>query len=237
MPTWPIAHLATDPDDIVRIHHELLIPAFPSDAPADVEDLLDAITLGVMSIYAIHADDGTPLAFALGDHYPSARTVLLAYLAVRSDFRNQGLGSLVYRTALDGWAAAHGPCMILAEVENASCEPDPQGGDPVARLRFYDRHGARHLAGVPYFQPAMYGSDERPDLLLLACHVDAALHGPEGSGSVRSTDLVTFLKENIEVCEGAPVSDWQARALIRAAQTRQGRTLQPLLGGADTLAA
>lgn len=222
------AELVTDPTTIAAIHSELLARCFPSDTPIDLDSILNAVTAGDTSIVAILDDANHPLAFALGDHYPTARTVLLAYLAVHPDKRGQGLGTEVYQTALTTWRN-QSDCMILAEVEDpAVCDPDPTWGDPEARLRFYQRHGARHLAGIPYFQPAMNDNTDRAELLLLACHVAPALQGPEGTESVSSSDLARFLRLNIEVCEGPDGIDPRARSLLRTARSRHGRILRPL---------
>ena len=59
--------------------------------------------------------------------------MLLACLAVRSDYRGTGLGSILVRDVLAMWRESFRPQTILAEIEDPRYYKAGPHGDPVAR--------------------------------------------------------------------------------------------------------
>jgi GNAT superfamily N-acetyltransferase len=138
-----------------RLYHEVLVPAFPPEELEDIETVRanhhdpDARVRGVVALR-----DGSPVGAALGEYYERGGTALLAYLAVRDDLRGQGVGTALLGHALAAWRDSLAPTAIFAEVEDPRAHQAGPHGDPVARLRFYDRIGAK-LLPVPYTQPSV----------------------------------------------------------------------------------
>jgi len=178
-----------------RFYHTVLEPAFP---PEELEDIETVRALhhqppgAVPGLVALRA--GEPVGGALGEHYRDGNIVLLAYLAVRADCRGTGIGSALLERALPSWRRLLTPAAVVAEVE------DPRGrcagphGDPEARLRFYERAGAKVLP-LRYFQPSLAPGLPRARGMFLLC-LDPWRE------SVPRDALLAFLDEYMEAAEG-----------------------------------
>jgi GNAT superfamily N-acetyltransferase len=183
-----------------RFYNEVLRLSFRPEELVSVDDLLAACRAERSRVPGILAlVDGGPVGGILGEYYPDSGVLLIAYLAVRRGGRGGGVGATLLAEARRRWQASHRPTLVLAELEGLHSPSHPGYGDPAARLRFYDRCGAR-LLPVPYFQPALRpGLPRIPGMLLIGF----------GAGSDPAPDRVpaatvrAFLEEYFTDCEGA----------------------------------
>ncbi|WP_404386492.1 GNAT family N-acetyltransferase [Knoellia locipacati] len=177
-----------------RYYDELMQPAF---APAELMtwDELDEALASRGTEGLLLLDDGEPVAGLVTEDYLDASLLLLAYVVVSSGHRGQGLGSRLIRRAV-----GHEPRLVLAEIEDPRFhEAHEHGGDPSARVRFYDRLGS-HLLAIPYTQPSLRPGSPRVDDLLLITIPSAAPPAEVDGGLLRA-----FLDEYYGACEGEDV--------------------------------
>ena len=119
-----------------------------------IPDLLRRQTeLGHRTIL-IDAEDprGRVLGFALAFHYPDLNATLLDFLVVDPAVRQRGVGGALYE-ALHEYLERLGSSGLYLEVrpDAPALEPDPaRRRENRARLRFYERYGARVIAGTDY---------------------------------------------------------------------------------------
>lgn len=121
--------------------------------------------------------------------------LLVAYLVVAATARSGGIGARLLSRAAPRRAPAP---LVLAEIEDPRCFAPGDAGDPVARVRFYDRAGSR-LLPLPYVQPSLRPGSPRVDGLLL---IAIGAPGPDVDGSL----VAAFLDEYYGVCEGEQVT-------------------------------
>lgn len=210
----------TGADDIRAVHTELLQPAFPASELVTVEWLMRAVESGEASVLEV-ADASGPLATAVTERLGSSGSVLLSYFATRADMRGRGVGSRLFAQMLDAVRLQEEPALVLAEVERPDQHTgSAEYGDPVARLRFYGRHGARAL-DLPYFQPPIEQDAEAVHgMLLLVLWVDPVLvvdgsDGPSVSGS-------GLIAETVNAILGPPAADESVESsVLRAASTAE----------------
>jgi GNAT superfamily N-acetyltransferase len=189
------AKLADLPPDIVRdIYSRILKPAFRPEELMTFEELVSTYTGGGEDPSYVLLRTGAPVAVMLGEWYASHRVLLLAYLAVAEEIRGSGIGGQLMRSVLPHWYADTSGALVVAEVDDPrSWATDRRRGDPVARLRFYERHGAR-LLPLLYFQPSLRaGSPRVRGMFLLRL---------DHSARVPSDVLSEFLVEYFTICEG-----------------------------------
>jgi GNAT superfamily N-acetyltransferase len=181
------------------VYFDVLAPAFLPDELMPAESVRRGVESGSKLVAAILDEDGTPVAAAVGDWWPASRVLLLAYLAVRPGLRGGGHGGALLEHVRDRWLPRLGGRALFAEVEHpAAYSGSGPYGDPVARLRFYARHGGRAL-DFPYFQPVLNPGGQRVYGLILI--VLALADG----GDTAPTDLVRgFLTEYFTAAEGSP---------------------------------
>ncbi|WP_238146866.1 hypothetical protein [Ornithinimicrobium murale] len=118
---------------------------------------------------------------------------------------------------------------MVAEAERPDRHTgSPEFGDPNARLRFYERHGARAL-DLPYFQPPIGDGEPVHGMLLLALHVEGSLisTGSEGVDRLPGHGLVADAIDSI-LGEPAPEGDGPAAARLRGAAAAPAVGLVPL---------
>ena len=187
---------ATDDPELVRDAYDaVLAPSFsPDELPALPQMMEDFGS----STVVVATRGGTPIATAVTDHAEVGPIALLSYLAVRADERGTGIGS-VMMSALDRvWAGGHAH-VVLGEVHDPRCWPADGDEQPEARLRFYERHGARLLA-VPWVQPRLRPEGGRVEGMLLL--VLGPTGGPGGTPEdVPSTWLRQWIHGYFEVEE------------------------------------
>ncbi len=90
--------------------------------------------------------------------FPEASLGYLWYICVDPDTRGSGLGGRLYRESLEILnrdASDLGMSLkgMIFEVERLTTEAHPLYGDPLRRIRFYQRLGARLIEGYDYHQP------------------------------------------------------------------------------------
>lgn len=95
---------------------------------------------------------GHVAAFALAFHYADLEATLLDFLVVDPTVRQRGVGGALYE-ALRDYLARMGSRGLYFETrpDDPELEPDPAlRRENRARIRFYERYGARVLAGTGY---------------------------------------------------------------------------------------
>jgi hypothetical protein len=134
--------------------------------------------------------------------------MLLAYLAVRPGARSKGTGGPLLKETIALWRERFAPRLVVVEVEHPGVHTsDPERGDPVKRLRFYERAGAR-LLDLPYFQPRLFpGGNRVHGMLLLVLEVDPSLVSPDGARLVDSSSLRGLLDGYSREFRRPPVDD------------------------------
>jgi GNAT superfamily N-acetyltransferase len=219
--------LAAVDDERLRLFHTALLePAFPTAELMTFEELRDArqdpATRGVILL-----DGDEPVAGVVTEDHLDGRVLLLAYLVVAAAARSGGLGARLLDEVIG--SAAHAP-LVLAEIEDPRYFAASDAGDPVKRVRFYDRVGSR-LLPIPYVQPSLRPGSPRVDGLLL---IAIQAPGPDVDGRL----VGDFLDEYYGGCEGDEVvaKDPAYRALRSAALGGESGRL-PLLPLSDLDAA
>lgn len=184
-------------DDLFdRFYHEVLEQSFPSEELEDIQAVRDAYHRPegrVSSLIALY--DGEPVGGALGDYYPAGNVVLLSYLAMRADWRGKGLGAALLGRAVGEWQESAAPTVVVAEVEDPRHRTGGPYMDSAARLRFYERAGAK-LVPIAYFQPSVGHGSPRVRGMFLIC-LDSWRQ------TVPRDAILAFLDEYMELAEGA----------------------------------
>ncbi|WP_328719124.1 GNAT family N-acetyltransferase [Streptomyces sp. NBC_00247] len=209
------------------IYDEILHGAFIPDELISCDRLRAILRDGLGVLTAVVDGEGRPLAAAVGEWDPGSRVLLLSYVAVRRESRSGGLGRLLMDEVRGAWQQRFRPEMTLAEIEHpAAHSGDEERGDAAARVRFYERLGARAL-DLPYFQPALRPGAERVyGMLLIALPPLPGGGGPDGP--VDSAPVRAFLTAYFVESEGAVGTDPASARLWRAVDQAGGIALLPL---------
>jgi acetoin utilization deacetylase AcuC-like enzyme/GNAT superfamily N-acetyltransferase len=107
------------------------------------------------------------LAFAIALHYPSINATLLDFIVVDPAVRQRGIGGALYE-ALRDYLQRLGSAGLYLEVrpDAPDLEPDPaRRRENRARIRFYERYGARVIAGTTYEQRRPGRAEGEPYLI------------------------------------------------------------------------
>jgi GNAT superfamily N-acetyltransferase len=199
----------SDGDLLRRMYARVLEPSFDRDELEDVDSLVQGLEgTGPTELGATAALDssGAALGGLIVERFPHAPDVLLlSYVAVRPDARGRGVGTMLMRSAANAWRDDPRVLLVVGEVHDPREWPRNDDEDPIARLRLYERLGARALA-LPFIQPALDTHRARvPGFLLLAFHTAAAAHA---SPYALRTELVSgFIRAYYLVAEGPPRAD------------------------------
>jgi GNAT superfamily N-acetyltransferase len=199
---------ALDRSMLERFYRSVLQPSFAEAELMTLEEICGAYLGAGAEPGALLLVDGEPIAGLLAETYPSSGVLLIGYLAVHRSYRGRGGGGHLLAEMLQKWQASLQPSLVVAEIDDPRFHhPDDDTGDPGARLRFWDRAGARLLA-MPYFQPSLRsGSPRARDMLLIAC-------GAAGD-AVPGAIVGGFLTEYFELCEGeSALTDPEVLALL-----------------------
>ncbi|HRA76038.1 MAG TPA: hypothetical protein PLE12_07365 [Propionicimonas sp.] len=151
------------PNQLGEIYDNVLARSFPPAELVDRAGFLTYTTWGEVLVTGEEQIEGV----AVGDHSAATGLMMVDYLAMAPESRQEGHGSELFATARERWVELLSPGAFLAELERPDAHPASEAyGDPERRLRFYQRLGVRALA-VPYYQPAVApGQPPVPDLLL-----------------------------------------------------------------------
>ena len=151
---------------------EILRAQFPGLREAEIENLPLALTdtsatFRTLLIAAERADGGL-LGFALVRHHPRQRFFLLDFLSAAPGRTGSGVGSVLYEATrraagLRGVRAIYLEC--LPDDPALCADPDDLRQNR-ARLRFYERYGARPIAGTAYERPLSDDDDSPPYLVV-----------------------------------------------------------------------
>lgn len=209
---------------VPEFYRTVLMHSFPPDELDSLDNLLVAVRSDASSILIAHGRDGGVVGGAIGDRFPDSNVMLLSYLAIRSDIRSGGVGSTLLRAALADWTRRYAPDLLLLEVEDPRYfAGSADHGDPVARVRFYERFGARVLP-LPYLQPALVPGLARVPKLMLMVIAGTLTQG--GATHVPGRSVEAFLTEYFSRCEGpCRADDEQLHRLLAAAGRPAGLPL------------
>jgi hypothetical protein len=150
------------PDLVAQAHRDVLRPSFTADEIAFGDEFVDEVADQTVVI-GLRGDE--PVAAAVTDSGSSAPVALLSYLAVRPDQRGSGTGSSMMQKLRQVWVAGVAD-VVLGEVHDPRCWSEQPDERPEARLRFYERLGARLLT-VPWVQPRLHAGGSRVNGMLL----------------------------------------------------------------------
>jgi GNAT superfamily N-acetyltransferase len=203
------------------VYRTVLETNFARDELVPLASMLRGMAAGLTRVCCAVDAGGAILGAAVGDWFPDSRVQLLSYIAIAPAARSRGVGTLLLRTVVQRWIAQLAPALILAEVEDPRHYEPSEYGDPVARLRLYERLGARSLP-VPYFQPALSADRSRVPHLLLMVFAHGDRPWP-GEGTVDGAVVERFLIEYLRRAEGdVRESDGQLAALLSACRRPDG---------------
>lgn len=182
---------------------EILHTALPGVSDSEIE-VLPARILGLKTspfnshLFLAEESCGVYVGFALLLHDPALGFCLLDYIATDPSNRSHGVGSMLYES-------------VRAEARNLApqglyfeCSPDEptEVSDPallpdnVARLRFYERWGARPIVNNEYQLPNTSGQKDLPYL------VYDALEGttPPGRSQIRAIVRAILVGKYKSIC-------------------------------------
>lgn len=203
----------TSADQLRRAYRDVLAPTFPPSELGPESMIVSGWESGRSRAW-IATEDESVLGVAMRDELIGTRTALLTYLALAPGRRGGGIGSALYEQVVAAAAEDSAVDLLLGEFEHPAVHAGSDaGGDPLARLRFYERHGATGLA-LPYFQPGIAGSPRVPGFILGALAVAEGVRRP---GGVDAAPLRQFLDANLRGNEGVVADDPATAALLRAA--------------------
>ncbi len=131
----------------------IYVESFPPSERIDFTTLVEGISDGKRWLFAAKTDD-ILTGFAITNSLLSADCHLLEYMAVKKEFRNQAIGSLLLRTVADVLHSQANVAGLIIEVE-ADNVVDPHERDlRRRRIQFYERNGARLVECAPrYYTP------------------------------------------------------------------------------------
>ncbi len=170
---------------ILRDH----FPGAGKDADELASRLRDPLRFGARSILVV-ADDlrGTVLGFALAWHDSRNRFVFLDYIATPRRRIGSGAGGALYERLREEASAlgADGLYLECAPDIREECASDAVFRENVARLRFYERFGARPVEGTDFRLPMRPGDSGYPYLVFDSLGSTGPLRRDAARRAVRS---------------------------------------------------
>ncbi|WP_027366662.1 histone deacetylase family protein [Desulfocurvibacter africanus] len=179
--------------DIIASVQDILRQRFTAVSEDEVqalpERLCDPLAKRYRTILLV-ADDGrnNVLGFALLLHFPDRRFCYLDWLSVPLGRSGGGVGSALYERIREE-AKALGSRGLFFEClpdDPELCPHQELLKDNVSRLRFYERYGARPIAGTLYETPCMEGDTCPPYLVLDPLDAEKPLQRPRVREIVRT---------------------------------------------------
>jgi ribosomal protein S18 acetylase RimI-like enzyme len=151
---------------LVREVQRIYVASFPATERLEFADILESIGNGERSLHTA-CDGETVVGFAVTMPLIRAHVLLLEYLAVREDARNQGVGSTLLQDILETLRCTNGGQGILFEVEPPEDEIGPKTEMRKRRIEFYRRIGAEVVDdGGAYRMPDLSGEGSMPMRLM-----------------------------------------------------------------------
>jgi GNAT superfamily N-acetyltransferase len=202
----------------------VLAPSFVLDELEPYEEFETKLDDGITTLLVGVDGSNEVVAAAVFVNVRAASVVVLRQMATRQDLRGTGLGTELYHAFIKTLENSEQPSLVLAEVQHPDYhEAHPRHGDPLSRLRFYDRFDALIL-DVPYYQPALaQGMKPVYGLLLLALYVRPDLINPARTYLDPPENLL-FALRSLLYADGDP-DEAAAAALLSAASRNRVRLL------------
>lgn len=208
-----------DDRGVSEFYERILRPYFRPDELETKESIVEGMREGRAKVLAARMPDGAFAGGGVCDWFARSKVLLLSYVAVPAEFRGSGIGAKLVEVMSTAWTAELGPRLRIGEVEDPRYYHDTAFGDAVARVRLYERLGARTLS-LPYLQPALGGDGQRvPHLMLM---VFGGIDAPPGTRRVDGGVVEDFLTEYFELSEGPARSDDADLQRLLAACRRPG---------------
>lgn len=228
-PPWQLVSITGADDDpalLRRVYDEVLRPSFvPDELPSMGYVAEGFATLPFQLVLVAVADDDRPLAAAVYSEDGTGVGVL-GYLAARPGERGRGTGAGLVQHLRSVWAGRPVE-VVLGEVHDPRFHPETDADRAVARMRFYERWGAR-LLDVPWMQPRLTPGGHRVrNMVLLAFHLAAAA---EEAGAVASAPVAAFVERYYVEHEGRVPDDPAYQALWRRFTARPTIAVGPIAG-------
>lgn len=210
--------------EVADFYRIVLAPHFRADELETSQSIASGLRSGATMALVARTAQGAIVGGAVGDTFPKSGVLLLSYIAVVAEARGTGAGGLLMKAVTGVWGRRLSPALLVMEVEDPRhYQKDAALGDPEARVRFYERLGARVLP-VPFFQPALGPAGHRvPHLMLM---VFGGTDAPPGTQRVDGRVIEVFLTEYLESSEG-PVDpdDTDAQRMLSACRRPDGLPL------------
>lgn len=143
-----IQELTDWPEELREQARELYECSFPVEELRDFDGLFER---GANLLVARDGDD--LLGFSLFRILEEASLGYLWYICVNQSARGGGIGRQLYQRTLESLKNGNGLKGLIFEVERLDSESHPVYGDPIRRVKFYERLGARLIVGYDYRQP------------------------------------------------------------------------------------
>ena len=209
-----------EPEDRRPAFDEVLAPSFVFDELEPFEEFEAKLDDGATTLLVGVDESAEVVAAAVFVNIRAASAVVLRQMAIREDLRGTGLGTELYHGFLAALEETEQPSLVLAEVQHPDHhQAHPRHGDPLSRLRFYDRFDAL-IIDVPYYQPAL-ASGLQPvyGLLLLALYVRPDLINPARTFLDPPENLL-FALRSLLYADGDPDEAAAAKLLAAASVSR-----------------
>jgi acetoin utilization deacetylase AcuC-like enzyme/ribosomal protein S18 acetylase RimI-like enzyme len=107
------------------------------------------------------------MAFALALHFTDINATLLVFIVVDPEVRQRGIGGALYEALREYLQRLRSTGLYLeVRPDTPDLEPDPaRRRENRARIRFYERYGARVIAGTTYERPRPGRAEGEPFLM------------------------------------------------------------------------
>ena len=152
-----IQELTGWPDELREQARALYECSFPTEELRDFDGLFERNP----SILVARKGD-VLLGFSIFRVLEEASLGYLWYLCVDQSARGGGIGRQLYQRTLDSLKNGNGLKGLIFEVERLDSESHPVYGNPIRRVKFYERLGARLILGYDYRQPPIPPYGEVP---------------------------------------------------------------------------
>ena len=223
-------HEDFDQDLLERFHRDVLEVSFSPDETVALDALAATIQGGAALVTVALGDDAEILGGIVGDWFDEQRVLLISYLAVRPELRGQSIGTDLRGRAATTWPSQKQAHLVVGEVHDPRVWDGVGGDQSVARLRLFERFGAR-LLHVPFIQPRLRPGTERVSgfLLLVFLVDDAILVGGDGGEGIPARLIGDWIRSYYALAEGArPPYDPELEGLLNRVERDDTVALLPL---------